>query len=112
MNHGVLAWLLVSVSVVSEVAGTLALKHSQGFTKIVPSAVSACSYILAIWLMSLAMRQLEMGITYAVWAASGAAITAALGIAVYGESATASKLIGLVLVVLGVFLLSLQSSDG
>lgn len=112
MSQSVLAWLLVSASVVSEVMGTVALKHSIGFTKLVPSALSGLCYLVAIWLMSIAMRQLEMGVTYAVWAASGAAATAALGIVVYGESATPSKLAGLVLVVLGVFLLGLHSRSG
>ena len=51
MSQSVFAWLLVSASVVSEVMGTVALKHSVGFTKPVPSALSGLCYLVAIWLM-------------------------------------------------------------
>ena len=62
-----------------------------------------------IWLMAIAMRQLEMGVTYAVWAASGTAAIALVGIAFYGEQTSALKLAGLALVVSGVVLLNLEA---
>ena len=64
-------------------------------------------YVLAVWLMSIAMKQLEMGLTYAVWAASGIAVTAMIGMVVYGEPATAFRLVGLGMVVGGVVLLAI-----
>lgn len=102
-----MAWLVLSASVVSEVAGTVALRYSSGFTKLVPAALAGFFYLIAIWLMAVAMRQLEMGVTYAVWAASGTAAIALVGIAFYGEHVSALKLVGLSLVVLGVVLLNL-----
>jgi small multidrug resistance pump len=57
--------------------------------------------------MAVAMRQLEMGITYAVWAASGTAATALVGIAFYGEQMGYLKALGLVCVVAGVVMLNL-----
>ncbi|OOG83449.1 hypothetical protein B0E41_13100 [Hydrogenophaga sp. A37] len=102
-----MAWVVLSASVVSEVAGTVALRYSSGFTKLLPTALAGFCYVVAIWLMAVAMRQLEMGLTYAVWAASGTAAIALVGIAFYGEPTSALKLVGLSLVVLGVVLLNL-----
>ena len=107
MGSNLVSWLLIGVSVVSEVAGTIALKHSEGFSRLLPAALAGSCYVFAVWLMSIAMKQLEMGLTYAVWAASGTAVTAVVGMAIYGEPATVFRLLGLGLVVGGVVVLNL-----
>ena len=107
MNPSLSAWLLVAASVIAEVVGTVALKYSDGFSKLLPSGAAATCYALAIWLMAVAMRQLDMGITYAVWAASGMAATALVGIAFFGEQVGTVKALGLVCVVGGVVMLNL-----
>lgn len=107
MNASLTAWWFVVVSVVAEVAGTVALKHSDGMTRPLAAGAAAACYGLAIWLMAVAMRQLDMGITYAVWAASGTAATALLGCLFFGEQMGFMKTMGLVCVVVGVVLLNL-----
>lgn len=107
MNPNLSAWLLVAASVIAEVVGTVALKYSDGFSRPLPSGMAAACYALAIWLMAVAMRQLDMGITYAVWAASGTAATAIVGIALFGEPVDTTKALGLVCVVGGVVMLHL-----
>ncbi|MBY0412112.1 MAG: multidrug efflux SMR transporter [Burkholderiaceae bacterium] len=107
MNTNLSAWLLIAASVVAEVVGTVALKHSDGFSKLLPSGAAAACYAIAIWLMSVAMRWLDMGITYAVWAASGTAATAIVGIAFYGEHIGGIKALGLACVIGGVVMLNL-----
>lgn len=107
MSPSLLAWLFVAVSVVAEVAGTAALKYSGGFSRPFPSCVAVACYALAIWLMAVAMRQLDMGLTYAVWAASGTAATALVGMAWFGEPAGIAKMLGMACVVGGVALLHL-----
>lgn len=109
MNPNLSAWLLVAASVIAEVAGTVALKYSDGFSRLLPSGMAAACYALAIWLMAVAMRQLDMGITYAVWAASGTAATAVVGMALFGEPVGVIKVVGLVCVVVGVVMLHLGS---
>ncbi|KRD46492.1 hypothetical protein ASE52_17725 [Acidovorax sp. Root275] len=107
MNPNLSAWLLVAASVIAKVVGTVALKCSDGFSRPLPSGMAAACYALAIWLMAVAMRQLDMGITYAVWAASGTAATAIVGIALFGEPVDTTKALGLVCVVGGVVMLHL-----
>ena len=97
-----MAWIVLGISVISEVAGTIALRQSAGFTRIGPALLAGLFYIAAVWLMAIALRQLEMGVTYAVWAASGTAITALVGIAVFQEQALLQKLTGIAIILLGV----------
>ena len=58
MKSILVAWSVLAASVVAEVAGTVALKHSGGFTKLFPAAIAGLFYVVAIWLMAIAMRQL------------------------------------------------------
>ncbi len=105
MNPSVVAWLLLGASALVEVAGTVALKRSDGFVRLLPSALAGCCFVLAVWLMSVAMRRLEMGVAYAAWAGGSAVITALVGISLDGESGSAWKLAGLALVVAGIVVL-------
>ncbi len=111
MNPNLSAWLLVAASVMAEVVGAGALKYSDGFSRPLPSGVAAACYTLAIWLMAVAMRQLDMGITYAVWAASSTAATAVVGMALFGEPMGVIKAVGLVCVVGGVVMLHLGTAQ-
>jgi len=109
MSNIVIAWLLLAASIVSEVIGTIALKHSHGFAKLLPTLGAASCFLMAIWLMSLSLKYIEMGITYAVWAGSATAILALVGIAFYSESLSVIKLVGMVMVVGGVIVLNLDT---
>lgn len=103
------SWLLLVASIAAEVAGTIALRYADGFTRPVPSLVVVASYAAAIWLMSLAVRYLEVGLAYAVWAGSGTALTAALGILWFSESMTLLRIAGVVMIVIGVVVLNLET---
>lgn len=105
-----LAWLWLAASVLSEVAGTVALRQSEGFSRVVPAVVAGACYVLAVWWMSLAMKHIGMGVTYAVWAGSGLGLTALLGAALFDEPLSGLRLAGLALVVAGVVTLSLAAS--
>jgi small multidrug resistance pump len=105
-------WLLLALAILSEVTGTVALRLSDGFTRLVPSAVVVVGYGLSFYLLSLTLRRLELGITYAVWAGVGTALVAVIGVIALGESLNALKVLGLALVVAGVLSLNLGSPQG
>lgn len=109
MNHQLFAWLVLAASVLAEVLGTLALRHAEGFTRPLPSIAVVICYGGAIGLMSLSIKHLEMGLTYAVWAGSGTALTAAIGMLWFDESFGPLRLAGLGCIVLGVIALNLSS---
>jgi multidrug transporter EmrE-like cation transporter len=102
--------LLLSFAIVTEVAGTVALRYSDGFTKLLPSAVVVLGYGTSFWLLALVLRELSIGTTYAVWSAAGTALIAAVGMLAFGEPATALKLASLGLIILGVVGLNLAGS--
>jgi small multidrug resistance pump len=103
------AWLFLIASILFEVFGMLSLKHSNGFTNLLPTAGAISCFITSIWLMSFSLKQIEMGITYAVWAAASTAIVALLGVIFYAESVSQFKIIGITLIVVGVILLNLTN---
>jgi multidrug transporter EmrE-like cation transporter len=99
--------LLLSLAIVTEVAATVALRFTDGFTRLVPSAVVVAGYGVSFWLLALVLRQLSIGTTYAVWSAAGTALIAAIGVLAFGEPATALKVASLGLIILGVVGLNL-----
>lgn len=109
MHNSTFAWLVIAASVLAEVAGTMALRHSNGFTRLIPSVITGLCYTAAIWLMAVSVRNLEVGLAYAVWAGSGTALTALLGVFLFGESASLLRLSGLGLIISGVVLLNLSA---
>jgi small multidrug resistance pump len=94
--------LMLAAAIATEVIATVALKASDGFSKPVPSAIVVTGYLLSFWLLALVLKQLSVGTTYAIWSAVGTAAVALIGIAIYGEAASALKLASLGLIVLGV----------
>ena len=109
MNALLAAWLILIASILFEVFGMLSLKHSNGFSNLLPTAGAVSCFLMSIWLMSISLKQIEMGITYAVWAAASTAIIAIVGIAFYAETTSSFKITGITLIVIGVVLLNLSS---
>lgn len=102
--------LLLSLAIVTEVAGTVALRYSDGFSRLVPSAFVVVGYGISFWLLALVLRELSVGTTYAVWSAAGTALIAVFGILALGEPATALKVASLALIIIGVVGLNLAGS--
>src|ERR1044072_7611013 len=102
--------ILLTIAILAEVAGTVALKYTNGFTNLGPSAVVVAGYGLSFWMLALVLRDMPIGLTYAVWAAVGTALIAAIGIVAFGEPATTVKLLSLALIIAGVVGLNMAGS--
>jgi small multidrug resistance pump len=102
--------LLLSIAIVSEVAATVSLRLADGFTRPVPSAIVVIGYGISFWMLALVLRQLPVGLTYAVWSAVGTALLAGIGMVAFGEPATALKLASLGLIIMGVVGLNLAGT--
>jgi len=102
-------WLILGVAIISEVIATSALKASEGFTRLLPSALVIVGYGLSFYCLSLVLRTLPVGIVYAIWAGVGVALVALVGWLVYGQSLDLAAILGLTLIVAGVIVLNVFS---
>ncbi len=104
------AGILLAIAIASEVAATISLRYADGFTKLVPSVIVVIGYATSFYLLSLILRELSVGTTYAIWAGAGTAAIAVIGIVALGEPATALKIASIVLIVAGVIGLNLSGA--
>jgi small multidrug resistance pump len=105
-------WLLLAGAIGSEVAATTALKASDGFSRPLPSAVVVVGYLASFGLLAVVLRDLPVGVVYAIWSAVGTVGVALLGMALFGEAMQPAKALGIALVVGGVALLSSTGAEG
>jgi quaternary ammonium compound-resistance protein SugE len=106
-----MAWALLSVAGILEIAFAFAMKSSEGFSRLIPALLTVATGLSSVVLLSLSLRSLPMGTGYAVWTGIGAAGTAILGMAVLGESAAPLRVLCMGLILAGVIGLKLVS-DG
>ena len=92
-----------------EIGWAIGLKYTDGFTRIVPSILTAISMVVSVLLLGLALKTLPVGTGYAVWTGIGTVGTALLGIYLLGEPATATRLVCIGLIVAGIIGLKLAS---
>jgi quaternary ammonium compound-resistance protein SugE len=97
-----LAWTILVIAGLLEVGWAVGLKYTEGFTRLVPSALTLAAMLASIVLLGLALKALPVGTAYAVWTGIGAVGTAALGIYLFGEPATAARLASIGLIVAGI----------
>lgn len=93
-------------------AGTLALRASDGLSRLVPSIIVAVGYLASFGLLALVLKTLPVGIVYAIWAAVGVALVAVFGKIMFNDPVPPVAMIGMVLIVAGVVLVSLSGATG
>ncbi|WP_050922415.1 DMT family transporter [Vibrio harveyi] len=97
-----MAWAILFLAGLCEVAWAVGLKYSEGFSKLAPSAFTVGFMVLSFWLLGIALRTLPLGIAYGVWVGIGAIGTAIASIYLFNEPAMLIKLISLLLIVAGI----------
>lgn len=97
-----MAWFVLVLAGVFEIAWALGLKYTEGFTRLWPTIGTAVALVASMVLLGLAVRTLPLGTAYAVWTGIGTVGTAALGIMFLGEPATAARLISITLIIIGI----------
>jgi small multidrug resistance pump len=102
----------LTVAILCEIAATLALRASDGFSKLGPTLGAVAGYVLAFALLSQALKTIEVGVAYAVWSGVGTAAITLIGIVALGESGAALKLIGTGMIVVGVVVLNVSGATG
>jgi quaternary ammonium compound-resistance protein SugE len=97
-----MAWLYLFAAGLLEVGWAVGLKYTDGFTRIVPTTLTVLSMVASVGLLGLSLKSLPLGTAYAIWTGIGTIGTVILGIALFGESASALRLGCIALIVAGI----------
>lgn len=100
-------WLIVVIAGLMETGWAIGLKYSDGFTRLWPSALTIAGAVASFWLLSLAMKSLPVGTTYAVWVAIGMVGTAVAAAMLFDEPLGLMRLAGIGLILAGIAMLKL-----
>ncbi|MGZ3141713.1 DMT family transporter [Lentzea chajnantorensis] len=101
-------YLYLAAAIVAEIAATVSLKVSEGFTKLWPSVIVVAGYTIAFTALSRALKLgMPVGVAYAVWSAIGVAAVALIGWRFLGEALNPTMVVGLALIIGGVVTLEL-----
>lgn len=106
-----MAWLYLTFAGVLEIVWAFSMKQSVGFTRLWPSAVTLVAMIASVVLLSISMRTLPLGTAYTVWTGIGAVGAFVVGILVLGEQVTAMRVLAAALIVSGLVLMKLSTSE-
>ncbi len=106
-----ISWIFLLLAGFFEICFTIALKFSQGFSRLIPSAITVVFIVLSFFCVSQSMKTISIGTAYAVWAGIGAAGTVVCGIIFFGDSYHIVRLISIFLIIVGIIGLKLANVD-
>ncbi len=107
-----MTWLLLGGAILSEVIGTLALRASEGFSKLGPSVLMGVGYVVSFLLLAQILeRGMTVGVAYAIWAGLGVALVAVLGRLLFDDPLTWVTGAGIVAIVGGVVLVEASTAS-
>lgn len=104
-----MAWFILLTAGLFEIGWAVGLKYTEGFTRLVPTVLTAASMVISLGLLGLALKTLPLGTAYAIWTGVGTVGTAILGIALFHEQADAMRLACIALIVAGIVGLKLAT---
>ena len=106
------AWLQLLLAIVAEVVATSALKASDGFTRLWPAVIVVVGYSVSFYCLSLVLKTIPVGITYAVWSGLGIVLITLAAWWLYGQTIDTAGLVGMGLILAGVVVLNVFSTSG
>jgi len=109
-KDALMTYLYLFMAILAEVIATSALKSAEGFTKLAPSLVVVVGYGAAFYLLSLVLRHMTVGVTYAIWSGVGIVLVALVGVVVFREIPDTPAIIGMGLIIAGVTVIHSLSS--
>lgn len=104
-------WILLALAGVFEVTWACAMKASDGFTRLVPGAITAVGYLASALFLALALKDLPLGTAYAMWTGFGMIGTSVLGVLLFRETLTLPQVLCILLIAAGVVGLKLLSGE-
>ncbi len=105
-----MCWIWLFVAILLEVAATVFLKLSNGFSKLTPTLIMALLYGISFFPLAIALKRMEVGVAYAVWSAVGTALVTMIGVFLFKETVSLTKVFAIALIILGVVALNLNEN--
>lgn len=105
-----MTYFYLAIAIIAEVAATSALKASAEFTRLVPSLIVVVGYGIAFYFMTLVLRSIPVGITYAIWSGLGIVLVTIIGVVLYKEIPDIPAVIGIGLIIAGVIVINVYSN--
>jgi small multidrug resistance pump len=105
-----MTYLYLAIAIVAETIATSALKLSDNFTKLVPSAVTVVGYAIAFYFLSLVLRTMSTGVAYAIWSGVGIVLISVIGWLWMGQALNWQTMVGMGLIIVGVVVVNLFST--
>ena len=102
-------WLYLAIAGLLEIAWAIGLKYTEGWTKLVPSLITAVLMIASFYFLSLAIKTLPIGTAYAVWTGIGTVGAAILGMLLFNEPRDAVRVVCILLIIAGIAGLKITS---
>ena len=102
-------YLYLAIAILAEVTATSALKASAQFTKLVPSLIVIVGFLVALYFMTLVLKTIPVGITYAIWSGLGIVLISFVSFIIYKEIPDTPAIIGMGLIILGVVVINVFS---
>jgi small multidrug resistance pump len=106
-----MAYLYLAMAITAEVVATSALKATDEFTKPVPTIIVIAGYLISFYFLTLSLRTIPVGISYAIWSGVGMVLIAIAGFVLYKQHLDLPAVIGMVLIVAGVLVINLFSGS-
>lgn len=106
-----MSWLFLFLAILLEVAGTVCMKLSEGFTRWPYAVLMFLFYAVAFTSLTFALKSIDVSIAYAIWAGLGVALIALIGILLFKEPVTLPKMFALTLIIVGVMMLNFTGSN-
>ncbi|WP_144660811.1 DMT family transporter [Bacillus tropicus] len=103
-------WIYLCLAILFEVAGTTAMKLSDGLTKLVPSILIFVFYVVSFTFLSFALKGMKMSVVYAVWSGMGIVTITTIGFIYFGESINIIKILAILFILVGVVILNFNST--
>lgn len=103
------AFVLLLLAIIAEVIATSSLKAAEGFTKPIPSLIVVVGYMVTFYLLSLSLKEIPLGMAYAIWAGLGTVGTVVVSALIWREGINLAQIIGTILIVTGVVVLNFFS---
>jgi len=105
-------WLILGMAIAAETVATSAMKSSEGFTRLVPSVIVVIGYAIAFYFLSMTLKEIPVGIAYAIWSGVGIVLISLVGWIMFGQKLDAPALIGIALIISGVVVMNAFSKSG